>query len=259
MPPDTVNPETLPTETLPPETLPPAIAYLLVSHGSRDPRPQVAAAQLAQRLAAILAVPVGAVQLECAPLPLHQQIVEFGQSLPPAPHQPLVILPLFLLPGVHVMEDLPAEIAQAQASLDRPIQVAPYLGTQAGLQQLVTAQMATLDPTVDAWILLAHGSRRSQGNQPIADLAQAVGALPAYWSVAPSLESRLPELIQMGVKKIGILPYFLFAGGITDAIAQTIDELATQFPDLTLHPAEPLGTNLHLADLLAHSLADLPR
>ncbi len=300
------NSEILPETS--PEILSPAIAYLLVSHGSRDPRPQAAAAQLAARLGELLqpaarmnfpdeipirfrerfAVPdgdspptvlpiaearrVGTAQLECAALPLHQQIVEFSQSqFEPsqwtdpsqrahlrgeAPPQRLVVLPLFLLPGVHVMEDLPAEIALAQQALGSAVEIAvcPYLGTQPGLRRLVREQMATLP--MAAWILLAHGSRRAQGNQPIAAIAEDLGAVPAYWSVSPSLEDRLPELIQLGCQKIGILPYFLFSGGITDAIAQSVEAIAQRFPDLTLHQASPLDGSPALVDVLLDMVKD---
>ncbi len=241
------------------------IAYLLVSHGSRDPRPQATVNHLATGFADAqgaepvtdLAPPaeappcrVGTAQLECAPLPLHQQIVEFGRSLGRDRPYRLVVLPLFLLPGVHVMEDLPAEVALAQASLGAAvsIEVRPYLGTQARLRRLVREQMAAVP--VQAWILLAHGSRRSQGNQPVIDLSEDLGALPAYWSVAPSVEERLTELQAQGCEKIGILPYFLFTGGITDAIAQKLDALAHQFPTLRLHRAAPLDANPALVDVL---------
>jgi sirohydrochlorin cobaltochelatase len=285
-------------ETLP-KILPPAIAYLLVSHGSRDPRPQTAAAQLATRLGELLhpaaamnfgdtfAVanaptglsappisaisPVGTAQLEFAASPLHQQIVEFSRSqfgqhpeqrsLANSPGETaaprLVVLPLFLLPGVHVMEDLPAEIALAQQIVGAAVEITvrPYLGTQTGLRRLVREQMATRP--MEAWILLAHGSRRAQGNQPIAAIATDLGAVPAYWSVSPTLEERLPELIQLGCQKIGILPYFLFSGGITDAIAQSMAAIAQRFPDLTLYQATPLDSSPALVDVLLEMVQPL--
>jgi sirohydrochlorin cobaltochelatase len=242
-----------------------AIAYLLVAHGSRDPRPQATVTQFADDFAQVLATadamtfpelapqaspPVGTAQLECAPLSLHQQIVEFGRSLPGDRPCRLVILPLFLLPGVHVMEDLPAEVALAQADLGDEVQieVRPYLGTQARLRRLVREQMAAVP--VQAWILLAHGSRRSQGNQPVIDLAQDLGALPAYWSVSPSVAERLAELQAQGCEKIGILPYFLFTGGTTDAIAIALEQLAQQFPSLSLHRAQPLDAHPALVQVL---------
>lgn len=272
-------------------------AYLLIAHGSRDPRPQAAMEALAERFAQTMQhagleslatgsangaiaqggsetgtialttsrqdattegekLLVGTAYLECHPLPLHEQIKQFGATVQASTTAgqvtpcKLVLLPLFLLPGVHVMEDIPNEIALAQRSLGEAIalELRPEIGAHPGLQRVVTECIAT--QPVEAWILLAHGSRRPNGNQPVEALAERLGTLTAYWSVPPSLESRLQELSQLGLRQIGILPYFLFAGGITDAIAQTVESLAPQFPTLTLHLAPPLSASSELTDLL---------
>lgn len=269
--------------------MPISAAYLLIYHGSPDPRPKLAAEVLAHSFSQKIAHAnleirsrgvvqvdqhqhsltnqiagsgtidrplVGTAYLECGPLPLHQQLKLFCQQLQTTdnataglPSQ-LVLLPLFLLPGVHVMEDIPREIAQAQDAVGATVEIMPrpHLGSHPGLQRLVTERMAALP--VEAWILLAHGSRRPNANCPIDRLADRLGAIPAYWSVAPSLESRLQELAQLGLKKIAILPYFLFAGGITDAIAQTVATLTLQFPTLDLQLMPPLEASPGLADLL---------
>ena len=277
-------------------------AYLLLSHGSRDPRPQAAMDALAERFAqkipyaglqslatggenAIAHDPsdlttaplhatatiacepplVGTASLECHPLPLHKQIEQFSDRVKSAfttasngSAKPckIAILPLFLLPGVHVMDDIPQEMALAQQALGDAIELdlRPAIGSHPGLHRLVTECMAK--QPVEAWIVLAHGSRRSNGNQPVEDLAERLGTLTAYWSVPPSLESRLQELSQLGIRQIGILPYFLFAGGITDAIAQTVETLSQQFPTLKLHLAPPLAASSELTDLLVDLAQD---
>lgn len=196
--------------------------------------------------------------LELGPQPLHQQIQQFGDRLLALQKQQVLqvassvmqLVPLFLLPGMHVMEDIPAEVNLAQTALGNnlTLQVCPYLGTHPNLSQLLTVQMT---PTAaDIWILLSHGSRRPEANAPIAAIAAELNAVPAYWSVPPSLESTVAELVQMGHRRIGILPYFLFAGGITDAIAQLVMRLSWQFPDVELTLAEPLGVSSALASLV---------
>ncbi|NEP61366.1 MAG: sirohydrochlorin chelatase, partial [Symploca sp. SIO2G7] len=60
---------------------------------------------------------VGTATLELAPSPLHEQIQQFANLALRVGCQEVQLLPLFLLPGVHVMEDIPAEAAQAQANL----------------------------------------------------------------------------------------------------------------------------------------------
>lgn len=249
-------------------------AYLLVSHGSRDSRPQVAMERLSwllsqsqTRTQTTLQVPtiagfqgskseknisnrlVGTACLELAPVPLHEQIREFGDRALKYGYNRIEIVPLFLLPGVHVMEDIPAEVAIAQKTLGRlKLELKPHLGTHSGLVNLLAKKQATTK--AEAGILLAHGSRRAGAKQPVEAIAQQLGALSAYWAVPPSLASRVQELVTAGHQQIGIIPYFLFAGGITDAIAQSVEQLQGQFPAVQIHLAEPLGASQELALLI---------
>jgi len=45
------------------------------------------------------------------------------------------------------------------------------------------------------------------------------------------------------IGRLGFCHTSLFPGGITDAIAQSVEELKFQFPDAVLHLAEPLGAS----------------
>ena len=143
------------------------------------------------------------------------------------------ILPLFLLPGVHVKEDIPEEVAMARSQLPETatLEILPYLGSHEGLGQVLQGQIQAAPPC-DAWILLAHGSRRPGGNAPIealaAQLPERVGCpvRTAYWSVEPRLEQQLQDDEQAGYKRVGVLPYFLCPGGLTDAIAENLQAIA---------------------------------
>ncbi len=267
-------------------------AYLLVSHGSRDPRPQAALEQLALLLkrrmemardtdlykqkeqlsdqspvgedelksfsrsyatlcaTELLQPMVGTACLELASLPLHEQIRQFGSRILAAGFNRLEIVPLFLLPGVHVMADIPAEVKLAQQAVgtDLTIELRPYLGSHPNINSLFAKQISSI--WTEAWILLSHGSRRFGANHPVETLAAQMNALPAYWSVSPSLEERVAELVNTGNRTIAILPYFLFAGGITDAIASNVAHLQAQFPTVQLSLGEPIGASSELADLI---------
>jgi len=266
-------------------------AYLLVSHGSRDPRPQIAIEHLAKLVAQRLqpvgsamrtapllsrtvgtaplvepiqsawrsAPPVGTAELELAALPLHQQIVRFAEFVLAQGYTHLQIMPLFLLPGVHVMQDIPTEIRLAQQAIpaNLTLEVCPHLGSHARLPELL---INPVDPIATAAtaskILLAHGSRRAGGNQPVESIATQLGALPAYWSVEPGLETRVIERVRQGSQQIAILPYFLFEGGITDAIAQEVQHLAQQFPYVQLQLGQAIGPSSQLADCIVELLRD---
>ncbi|MFN6483187.1 MULTISPECIES: sirohydrochlorin chelatase [unclassified Nostoc] len=239
-------------------------AYLLLSHGSRDPRPEIAMQHLARLVCQKLPKKpnsvnnehlVGIAALEMSPQPLHEQIQQFaksafGDGTVSQNKNHLKIVPLFLLPGVHVMTDIPAEVALAQQATgqDIIIELQPYLGSHSNLEKLLAKQIAAIK--AEAWILLGHGSRRLGSQETVEAMAVSLGAVTAYWAGPPSLESRVKELVTAGYQEIAILPYFLFPGGITDAIATSIEELKLQFSAVNFQLAEPLGASAELAELI---------
>ncbi|MEH1977959.1 MAG: sirohydrochlorin chelatase [Nostoc sp.] len=239
-------------------------AYLLLSHGSRDRRPEIAMQQLARLVCHKLPKNhnpvnnqhlVGIAALEMSSQPLHEQIQQFaqrafGDGRISQNENRLKIIPLFLLPGVHVMTDIPAEVALAQQATgeDIIIELQPYLGSHPNLEKLLAKQIDTIKAEV--WILLAHGSRRPGSQETVEAIAARLGAVTAYWAGPPSLESRVKELVTAGYREIGILPYFLFAGGITDAIATSIEALKLQFSAVNFQLAQPLGASAELAELI---------
>jgi sirohydrochlorin cobaltochelatase len=264
-------------------------AYLLVTHGSRDPRPQRAAERVVRALAmraaadlggdpgsnpiAALSCPVRATfaiaQLECADRPLHQVIVDWAQAATRQGAQQLQVVPLFLLQGVHVAEDIPAEVSRARSLLPgatgqregtgaiAPLRILPPIGSDPSFVTLVQQQQKTMTeqhPNLEAWVLLSHGSRRAQGNAAAAVIAEQVGAIAAYWSVEPSLDTSLMQLARQGKRRIGILPYVLFTGGLTDAIAQRVNHHQRTSPHLHLVLGHPLDHHSQLVDWLAAGL-----
>lgn len=242
-------------------------AYLLVSHGSRDPRPEVAMERLAvalvnkwensnnHRIGGLLSPTkcdylVDTAYLELHPKSLSEQIVDFSQKAVTHGICYLKILPLFLLPGIHVTEDIPQQVELAKQTLgkDISIELQPHLGSYCGLQRLL-AQKAN-DTSLDGRIVIAHGSRRVEANIGIEKMAISLNAVAAYWAISPSLQDIVTQLVADGKKKIGILPYFLFSGGITDAIEKSMQDLKLLFPMVSFQLYEPLEANGELIDLI---------
>lgn len=147
-------------------------------------------------------------------------------------------------------EDIPHEVTLAQQRLGKAVVLnqRPYIGAHSGLGRLLASQWAMVE--TDAKILLSHGTRRQGGNESVEAVAAQLGAVAAYWSVPPMLETQVNGLVAASHKRIGILPYFLFPGGITDAIAQKLDSLQTQFPSVELRLGEPIGASATLANLI---------
>jgi len=245
------------------------INLLLVSHGSRDSRPQQAIDKLTNLLQRKLPkANIGSATLELGAQPLHQQIVNFTcqllklQSNSSHSNQQILILPLFLLPGTHVIEDIPREVNLARSLLPPTInlQVLPHLGSHGGMFEILACQQQLWmeEMSIDRWILLAHGSKYPHAHQSIKELAQQLNTIPAYWAVPPSLETQVEMLIDRDYQSIGILPYFLFPGGITDAIEKQVARLQQQFPQVQFQFADPLGATDLLRDLILDLLSTAP-
>lgn len=281
-------------------------AYLLISHGSRDPRPQEAMNRLADlvrsqletdlrhtglvrtesdddrsagvetdiefgQLASIFSpgttslldrprleklakisseVIVGTACLELAALPLSEQIYEFGLRLKAAGVKELKVVPVFLMSGVHVMEDIPEEMAAAEKLLAGGLELTlcPHLGSHEDISLVLENRLTSVD--AEGSLLVAHGSRRKKGNKAIQMLAKQIDTEVAYWATPPDIETQVIELMQQGCQRLTILPYFLFSGGITDAIAHRTEELAERFPKVQFRLLPTLGATDEVANLV---------
>ncbi len=242
-------------------TVPPRDVFLLVIHGSRDPRPAQAVAQLAhgltQRLSARGASPplIETAALECADRPLHEQILQISH-LPQVPMR-LHVVPLFLLAGVHVIEDVPQEVALAQSRLPAAVtvQLTPHLGRsplmRATLEQLFQTREAAQPAAPAARIILSHGSRRPGSMQDAIAIADQLGASLAYWSTLPQLKDQVADFVRAGQRRITVLPYFLFPGGITEAIAQQVQQLREVFANLEICTTPTLSESAGFEGLIA--------
>ena len=253
-------------------------AYLLVAHGSSDRNYQIALEKLATSVreqletrivekktynsrasnVALLNKPqspiVVTAQLESTFIPLNQTILQLTSKLQKSGIKRLRILPLFLLPGIHVKEDIPAEISIARQRLKDSVslELLDYLGGNSSLINLIETEFAKL-PASER-ILISHGSRRQGGNRPCQEIASKLKANTAYCSVSPSLRETVTKIIANGSKKIAIVPYFLFAGKILKSIAGEIEELKQEFPNTEIFLGQPLAATRELASFIVFLL-----
>ncbi|MDJ0511364.1 MAG: sirohydrochlorin chelatase [Crocosphaera sp.] len=252
-------------------------AYLLVAHGSRDPRPQIALERLSYLVEqhieqktqtesyfhygkthdCAVQSPVTIVQtatLELSALSLSEKITKLAPKIASMGIKTLKIIPLFLLAGVHVREDIPREIAIAQQKVSNRInlELCPHLGSYKGLVKILSHQFSSSPQ--DARIIISHGSRFPGGNNSLEAIADKLDARLAYWSIAPSLEEQVSHLVEQGKTQITILPYFLFTGGITTAINQRVQKLKDSFPRIQLNLGQPLGATPDIAQLMVKEI-----
>lgn len=260
-----------------------ASAYLLVTHGSRNPHYQIAVEKLAQMVrqqlnlkyvsdgeqknshGSSLAVSkmqshlLGTSSLELASEPLHKSIEDFAFRAKAIGYQQVIILPLFLLNGVHVQEDIPTQVKLARQVLDDSIKVKllPYLGSYPDLSNILLTEKSLSLPS-QGKILLSHGSRLPHANQSMEKLASQLGGVAAFWSTKPSLDDQVEFLVAKGNQEIAILPFFLFNGGITEAIASQVQELQAKFPKQKILLGQSLGVSKELGAIIASALTSTP-
>jgi sirohydrochlorin ferrochelatase len=210
-----------------------AAALFFVTHGSSDRRSWLSLQNLVTVARTHSDHSISGGCLEGQAQSLAQQLEQFADEVIPLGIKEIVILPLFLLAGVHVSEDIPHEVAIAQDKVQIKAQeklifrVTSHLGTNSKIPNLLLQHFQkyrnTENPEKSGQILVSHGSRLSGANQVVEDLATHCQAIAAYWGVEPKIETQIENLLAQGINQINVLPYFLTEGGITEAIAKKLD------------------------------------
>ncbi len=213
-----------------------AAALFLVTHGSSDRRSWTALQNLVTVARSQSDLYISGGCLEGQQLSLSQQLEKFATEVIQVGISEIVILPLFLLEGVHVSNDIPEQVAIAQSSLQTMFpdllpnkfifRTMAHLGTAFQIPSLLLQHFEKYTEHSNlekqGRILMAHGSRRAGANRVVEDLATQSQAIAAYWGVEPKIETQIENLISQGTNKVTVLPYFLTEGGITEAIANKL-------------------------------------
>ncbi len=240
-----------------------------MSHGSRNKQSQNSFCLLVEEIRqqleckkAAQRILIETANLELGEYSLCQQIEKIAQRDNGETRKHLKILPLFLLPGVHVQEDIPKEIAEAQEKLGAKVdlEILPYLGSYQGLTRLlenlfqVLNSRANLNNEHQKRILVAHGSSLKGGNQACESVASQLVALIAYWSREPHLKTIVEQLITQKATSIDIVPYFIFEGGITQSLQEEVEDLQINYPEVQFQLSPPLSPTLELASLIVEEI-----
>jgi sirohydrochlorin ferrochelatase len=112
-----------------------------------------------------------------------------------------------------------------------------------------------------ALIIVDHGSRRSQSNQMLEEVARLFGERfaqkydivePAHMELAePSIASAYAACAGKGATRIVVVPFFLGPGKHwTSDIPRLTAEAAVEFPDTKYHVTQTLGIDDLILDLL---------
>lgn len=227
--------------------------YLLVVHGSRNSSYRQQLEQLKDLIVKGLKVDcfVDTAYLELGEKLLSQRIVESSIECIKYNYKTLKILPLFLFSGTHVLEDIPTEVKIAQKNVLVSIELMPLMGESKDLIDLLESKYQEY-PEFER-ILFCHGTRLEKGKEESRMMGKRLKAKVAYWSMLPNLSHIINSMINSGVKKIVVLPYFLFSGKIIDSIEPEIEGLREN-QDIELILLKPLGATVELAEVILRQM-----
>ncbi|MGY6530002.1 MAG: sirohydrochlorin chelatase [Cyanobacterium sp.] len=236
--------------------------YLLVVHGSRNSQYQVYLDKLAHLTREELETQgrnshVDTAYLELSSQSLAEKITDFAHFCHGKGYKQIKILPLFLFSGTHVMEDIPEEGAIALKNTSKigiDIKILPHLGSKGSLIELLEQKYQKYPNHTR--LLISHGTRLEQGKKEAQLLTEKTSATLAFWSMNPFYDQVIIDLLESGVKNIALLPYFLFPGKITKAIALRAEEIKTQYNNVNLAIIDPLGATPELAHIIVENLLE---
>jgi len=115
-----------------------------------------------------------------------------------------------------------------------------------------------MEGTLDAVLLLGHGSRVAAANLPLGEVAAMLSAAmggvkvkPAFLQLAePSLGAALEELYEGGARKVAIMPFFLFPGAhVLEDIPEELEKARQKHPDFELVMSSHIGAHPKLAEI----------
>lgn len=212
-----------------------SVAYFLVSHGSSSLRSLLAVQEVRDVLRAMRPQ----VLIECGCLEgqahsLTEQCASFVSSAQQQGYAQVRVIPLFLSAGSHVLQDIPTAIAEVSAVI--PITITDYFGNLSSIPHHLEQKFryAELDNWRTARLLIWHGSKQTLAMQRIKQIADHLSAHTATWSDPQSITAQIEQILTEGTERICALPFFLFAGKTTEAIAAILQSYAEQVISLPL-------------------------
>ncbi|MDL4843037.1 sirohydrochlorin chelatase [Aquibacillus rhizosphaerae] len=175
----------------------------------------------------------------------------------------ITVVPILLLPGIHVSEDIPLEISKGKKQHpELIINYAKPLGSDGVIVEMIRNRVVERDVFKElkkAVLLVSHGSRNQQAVEEFEQLAIACkneisnqyDVYTAYLKMTvPSLEEQLDNLKIYNYQEIYVVPHFLFSGGFEKEIEEVTQSYQKQMPNTSIIHCEPTGFDHTLIPLI---------
>jgi precorrin-8X/cobalt-precorrin-8 methylmutase len=176
----------------------------------------------------------------------------------------IIVLPYFLVPGYYVANELPALVRMVAADYPHlSFTVAEGLGAHPALVKLALKRLLAVDPAPDqrsGLLFTAHGTPIEAANLPIQQAIRQVQAQRGYGAAVigylecnePSIPLGFAQLVDAGMERITVLPYFLHLGRhLRQDLPALFAAAHQQHPDIKLRIAQHLAFDPLLVDAVA--------
>lgn len=241
-------------------------AFLVVGHGSRDPR---GAREFHELVGLVrernpgLAVEGGFIELSRPP------IGECVNRLAEGGARDVAAVPLMLLAAGHAKDDIPATLVRE--GIEHPEMEFRYgraLGVRPELLELMEERISAVVPDEEksdtAVLVVGRGSSDPDANSDIAKITRLFYEGRSYPMVEgafismtpPGVGEGLDRLRRLGARRIVVFSYFLFTGVLEERIRDEAEGFAAENPDLEVRYAGYFGPDERVADLLVERYAE---
>jgi sirohydrochlorin cobaltochelatase len=241
-------------------------AFLVVGHGSRDPR---GAREFHELVGLVrernpgLAVEGGFIELSRPP------IGECVNRLAEGGARNVAAVPLMLLAAGHAKDDIPATLVRE--GIEHPEMEFRYgraLGVRPELLELMEERISSVVPDEKkpetAVLVVGRGSSDPDANSDIAKITRLFYEGRPYPMVEsafismtpPGVGEGLDRLRRLGAKRVVVFSYFLFTGVLEERIRDEAEGFATENPDVDVRYAGYFGPDGRVADLLVERYAE---
>jgi sirohydrochlorin cobaltochelatase len=179
----------------------------------------------------------------------------------------VIVVPLILNAAGHVNVEIPSHIARARLRhAGVRFDYAPHLGVCEPVLAVLRRQLKQCmhaldvpDPTGTGVVLLGRGSSNREANGEMARMARWLFEEGdhelvdlAFTGIAwPRLERVVQRQVQLGMRQVIVLPYYLFTGTLIQRIGRQVEHLRIQYPQLRFASGTHFGFEPEIAQLLA--------
>ncbi len=179
----------------------------------------------------------------------------------------VIVVPLILNAAGHVKTEIPAHIKKAEESGATYV-MAHHIGISGEIKKIMLRRLMMNDDGSDSdatgLILLGRGSSNTEANCEVAKLLRWIYEASAYEEAdlaftgitTPKLERVIDRQARLGMKKIVILPYYLFTGILMERIRDQVKTAEEKYTGITFALADYIGFENEIYDILDRRVAE---